>query len=230
MALVRTVDLSLDYPVFDPADLSIRRVLVRLARLDRPRGRTARRLHGIDVEARDGDRIGLAGPNGSGKTSLLRVLAGIYPPSAGTVEVEGSRQAILGLGAGIQPDLSADENMRLLLRIDGQAPDPDTLDRIWAFTMLDDTFRHQPIKTFSSGMQMRVLFAIATTGTSDILFLDEWLSVADATFAAHAERRMASLVDGASILFIASHDRALLGRLCNRILVLDNGRIVSGND
>ncbi|MEP3301424.1 MAG: ABC transporter ATP-binding protein, partial [Roseibium sp.] len=173
----------------------------------------------------DGERIGLYGPNGSGKSTLLRLLAGIYPPTKGTMLGNGTLAPLLGLGAGIRPDMSSVDNIQMLLRLESTKPTQQLIDQIWAFTELEDRYRGYPLKTFSSGMQMRVLFAVATYASRDILLLDEWLSVTDAEFQKKAEERMNEMVNKSRALIIASHDMGLLQRLCTKIIHMRSGAI-----
>ncbi|MDP3548718.1 MAG: hypothetical protein Q8S29_21290, partial [Phreatobacter sp.] len=121
----------------------------------------------------------------------------------------------------------ADANIRMLLRIDGTTPTDDLVDDIWAFVGIEDRFRQMPLRSFSSGMRIRLLFSVATRVKADILLLDEWLSVADAAFANKAEQRLAEFIDQAKILVFASHNRKVLASLCTRIVVLSAGRIVA---
>jgi len=115
----------------------------------------------------------------------------------------------------------------MLLRIDGTTPTDDLVDDIWAFAGIEDRFRQLPLRSFSSGMRIRLLFSVATRVKADILLLDEWLSVADAAFATKAEQRLAEFIDQAKILVFASHNRKVLASLCTRIVVLSAGRIVA---
>lgn len=225
MALIKAKDVALAYPAFLNTGRSLKLEVLKTLTLQRQATTMCRRLNGISLTIQDGERVGLYGPNGSGKTSLLRVLAGIFPPTTGSLESVGRKSSLLGLGAGVQPDLSAEENIRLLLRIDGHFPAKDKIDAIWNFTQLDESFRYQPMRSFSSGMQMRVLFATATFETSDILLLDEWLAVADASFGSRAEARMQQLVKDTSIVVIASHNLDFLKRLCTRLIYLKDGQI-----
>ena len=172
-------------------------------------------------------RTGLVGANGSGKSTLLRLIAGVYPPTSGRVTITGSIMPLLGLNAGANLDFVAADNIGLLLRISGRKPTPAIVDEIWAFTELEERMRHLPLRMFSSGMLMRVLFATATAFPADILLLDEWLSVVDENFSAKAEQRLLKLVQLAAIVIIASHDQGLLRRTCTRIVSLDHGRIVN---
>ena len=134
---------------------------------------------------------------------------------------------LLGLNAGANLDFVAADNISLLLRISGRKPTAALIDEIWAFTELEERMQRLPLRMFSSGMLMRVLFATATAFPADILLLDEWLSVVDENFSAKAEQRLLKLVSQAAIVIIASHDYELLRRTCTSIVNLDRGRIVN---
>ena len=221
--------MVLDFPVQDPENSSLK--LAALGLLGVGRGRfvpsTVRALDGISLQIRPGDRIGLFGANGAGKSSLLRTIAGIYPPTSGTVETRGKLATLLGLKAGTLGEMSAEANIRMLLRIDGVKPTDALVDAIWAFTEIDDSFRAIPLRSFSAGMQMRLLFSVATSVKADVLLLDEWLSAADADFTAKSEKRLGDFIGGAKILVFASHNRKRLASICTRIAILSAGRIVS---
>jgi lipopolysaccharide transport system ATP-binding protein len=225
MAAISLSNVCLDYPLYGAYDFSLkRRLLGRLVR-EPSRTQTIRAVDGVSIEAKAGDRIGLAGPNGSGKSTLLRLIAGVYPPTSGRVCIKGSVMPLLGLNAGANLDFVAADNISLLLRISGRKPTLAIVDEIWAFTELEDRMRHLPLRMFTSGMLMRVLFATATAFPADILLLDEWLSVVDENFSAKAEQRLLKLVQLAAIVIIASHDQGLLRRTCTRIVSLDHGRV-----
>lgn len=225
MATISLRDVRLDYPIYDLNDKSLKRLLLASGRPARHPVITA--LDDINLEVASGERIGLYGPNGSGKTTLLRTIAGIYPNSAGALTVDGQVTPLLGLAIGVNMEISAEDNIRLLLRVDGIKPTRELVDLVWAFTDLEDAMRLMPLRTFSSGMVMRVLFSVSTAFSPDILLLDEWLSVVDETFARKAEQRMHDLVSRSSIMVIASHNMTLLERVCTRIVRLDHGRIIS---
>lgn len=227
MAFINLNNVCLDYPLYGAYDFSLkRRLLGRLFRQPSEM-RTIRAVDNISIEAKAGARIGLAGPNGSGKSTLLRLIAGVFPPTSGRREIAGNIVPLLGLGAGANLDFVAADNISLLLRISGRKPTPAILDEIWAFTELEERMRHLPLRMFSSGMLMRVLFATATAFPADILLLDEWLSVVDENFSAKAEQRLQKMVETAAIVIIASHDHGLLRRTCTSIVNLDRGRIAS---
>jgi len=227
MASITLRDICLDYPLYGAYDFSLkRRLLGRLAGAASPI-QTIRAIDNISIEAAAGARIGLAGPNGSGKSTLLRLIAGVYPATSGHLAVTGNVVPLLGLNAGANLDFVAADNISLLLRISGRKPTPALIDEIWAFTELEECMQRLPLRMFSSGMLMRVLFATATAFPADILLLDEWLSVVDENFSAKAEQRLLKLVSQAAIVIIASHDHELLRRTCTSIVNLDHGRIVN---
>lgn len=227
MVSVKLRNVCLDYPLYGAYDHSLKRRL--LGHLIREPGqmRIIRAVDNVTIEAEAGARIGLAGPNGSGKSTLLRLIAGVYPPSSGSISVQGNVVPLLGLNAGVNLDFVAEDNIALLLRISGRKPTRSVIDEIWAFTELEPRMQRVPLRMFSSGMLMRVLFATATAFPADILLLDEWLSVVDEHFAEKAQRRLLNLVSQAAIVIIASHDQMLLRRTCSSIINLDHGRIAS---
>ncbi len=225
MVSISLHDVSLDYPLYGAYDFSVKRRLLGRLINEPSEKRTIRAIDHVSIEAAAGARIGLAGPNGSGKSTLLRLIAGVYPPTSGRIDITGGIMPLLGLNAGANLDFVAADNIRLLLRIGGRKPTQAIVDEIWAFTELDERMQRLPLRMFSSGMLMRVLFATATAFPADILLLDEWLSVVDEKFSAKAEERLRKLVSLAAIVIIASHDQALLHRTCTSVIHLDRGRI-----
>lgn len=173
MADIRLHEVSLDYPLHGAYERSPKRSLIgRLAgRQGDPS--TIRAVGRVSLRARAGTRLGLVGTNGSGQSTLLHVIAGVYPPTAGWVEVSGSIMPLLGLHAGVNLDFVANDNIELLLRLAGGAPTQRAIDEIWDFAELDETMRRLPLRMVSPGMLMRVLFAAATAFPADNLLLDE---------------------------------------------------------
>lgn len=184
-------------------------------------------LDHINLTASAGDRIGLVGLNGAGKTSLLKVLAGIYPPSRGEVTHQGRVGTLLSLDAGFDPEATGRENTFLQGLTMGYSRRQmrAKLGEIEAFADIGEYF-DLPVRTYSSGMHVRLAFAIATAFDPDILIMDEWLSVGDERFAQRAQERLAQAIDRAHILILATHSLALLERICNRALVVHHGRIM----
>jgi lipopolysaccharide transport system ATP-binding protein len=184
-------------------------------------------LKDINLELRAGDRVGLVGHNGAGKTTLLRMIAGIYEPTDGRIEVQGRVSSFINLGMGMDLEATGRENILLCGLMFGM--DIEEVRRlapaIGEFSGLGD-FLDMPVRTYSSGMTMRLVFSIVTSVPAEILVMDEWLSVGDADFVVHAEQRLRRLVDAASILVLASHDPAVIAKLCNMIVHLEHGEVV----
>ncbi len=235
MASIRLRSVSVEFPIYGTPHRSAKNVLMSAAtggRLRRDAGDhvVVRALDAIDLDCREGDRVGLVGPNGSGKSTLLRVLAGSYEPVSGTIEVSGRVATMLSVWLGMNTEATGYENIFLrgtIMGLTRRAIEP-MVDDIAAFTELGE-FLDMPLRTYSSGMAMRLAFAISTCVTADIILMDEWLSVGDAAFAEKAKRRLTSLVDSAKILVLASHQPDLIREQCNRIVRLDRGRLVSGD-
>lgn len=221
-------NLTLRFPILGADARSLKKRLARVAvggRLDSSSGSTeVTALTALNLELRDGDRLGLIGHNGSGKTSLLRALAGAYEPDEGTVEVFGRISALLQLGVGIDPTATGIENIRLRARIAGLSSRAveARLEEIAEFTGLGP-FLSLPVKTYSAGMQARLAFAAATSVEADVLLMDEWIAVGDAEFQKLAHRRLETLLERAGILVLASHDPNLLRLYCNKVMRLNAG-------
>jgi lipopolysaccharide transport system ATP-binding protein len=184
-------------------------------------------LKGINLHVREGERIGLMGHNGAGKSTLLKVMAGIYPVTSGEVNVQGHVHSMLDIGVGIEPDANGWDNIlfRCLVQGDTPAQAREKAAAIASFSELGEAL-NRPVKAYSSGMSVRLLFSIATSIEPEILLLDEILGAGDAGFQEKAQRRMMDLIDRARILIIASHDPNTLSRLCTRVLWMDHGSVV----
>ncbi|MCI8835707.1 MAG: ABC transporter ATP-binding protein [Ruminococcus sp.] len=183
-------------------------------------------LKDVSFEVYKGDALGLIGLNGSGKSTMLKTIAGVLKPTKGSVQVYGSMAPLIELGAGFDMDLTAKENVFLNGAILGYRR--EEMEQFYAdivqFSELEN-FMHVPVKNFSSGMVSRLAFAIATIGTPDILIVDEVLSVGDFLFQQKCEARIRSMMEkGTTILFV-SHSIDQVKRLCNRIVWLDHGNV-----
>jgi ABC-type polysaccharide/polyol phosphate transport system ATPase subunit len=188
-------------------------------------------LDDVSFELKSGDSIGLIGHNGAGKSTLLRTMAGIYTPDSGRVIREGRTATVLEIGSGMDPELSGYENilrMGMLMGIplkEMRTKIPD----IEEFTELGD-FLSLPVRTYSSGMTMRLMFAVATSGQPEILLVDEMFGTGDAGFQERAKARMRDLIAKAEIFVFASHDHKLLGELCDRVFELSHGKVIVATD
>jgi len=226
-------DVSLDYPVYHQSSRKLSRELIRLAtggQLDRDEQRrvTVRALSDISARLEVGDRVGLVGQNGSGKSTLLKLLAGIYRPTSGTLSREGVVGSLLDISLGMSPDATGRENIYLRGVLQGLSRREITqlVPGIIEFSGLGD-FIELPMRTYSSGMLLRLAFSISTVLSPDILLMDEWLAVGDAAFQAKAEERLHEVVSRTSILVIASHSANLIRSQCNRVIYLEHGRLIA---
>jgi ABC-type polysaccharide/polyol phosphate transport system ATPase subunit len=184
-------------------------------------------LDDVTLRIAPGQRVGIVGRNGAGKTSTLRVLAGIVPLNAGSVEVGGRAVALLELGAGFGRDFSGRENIMLNGALHGLTREEieERLDDIVGFSELG-RFIDVPVRTYSSGMFVRLGFAIAAHMDADVLLIDEVLAVGDEAFQRKCEQRIAERIAAGATLVLVSHDAALIERTCDRTVVLDAGRVV----
>jgi ABC-type polysaccharide/polyol phosphate transport system ATPase subunit len=235
-ASIRLHQVSLDLPIFDVSAQSLKKRVMRLGRRNRIAEDSSgvvvvRSLDGVSLELQPGDRLGLIGHNGAGKSTLLRVLAGIYPPTAGTVEVRGRAVPLLDINLGMDDQSTGRQNIRLrgLLLGMTDAEIKRKTDEIAEFTELGD-YLDLPLRTYSSGMRLRLAFAIATAVDADILLLDEVIGVGDASFQHKAARRLEQLHARAEIVVLAIHDPKVIEQSCNKALWLDRGRVRAFGD
>ncbi|MDQ3768882.1 MAG: ABC transporter ATP-binding protein [Actinomycetota bacterium] len=184
-------------------------------------------LDDVSLHIHPGETVGMVGRNGAGKSSTLRVLAGIVPLDSGIVRAGGRIVTLLELGAGFGRDFTGRENVYLngALHGLGRAQIEARLDDILAFSELGD-FVDAPVATYSSGMYLRLAFAIAAHLDADILLIDEVLAVGDEAFQRKCEQRIARQIAAGATLVLVSHDAALVERSCARTVVLDGGRVV----
>lgn len=183
-------------------------------------------LHDVSFEIRRGESLGIIGRNGSGKSTLLQIIAGTLQPTSGTVRVNGRVAALLELGSGFNHDFTGRENVYLNAAVLGlsRAEVDERFDQIAAFADIGD-YIDQPVKTYSSGMFVRLAFAVQTAVEPKILIVDEALSVGDIFFQQRCYERMRQLVDRGVCVILASHDLASVQRFCQSTIVLQRGRL-----
>lgn len=188
-------------------------------------------LKDVSFELRKGDALGLIGLNGSGKSTMLKTIAGVLKPTKGSVTVNGSIAPLIELGAGFDMDLTARENVFLNGALLGYSRKQmqEYYDDIVEFSELKD-FMDVPVKNFSSGMVSRLAFAIATIGTPDILIVDEVLSVGDFRFQEKCEQRIQKMMNGETTILFVSHNINQVEKLCNKIVWLEKGVVKAFGD
>jgi len=226
-------DVVVDFPIYGLRSRSLKNMVIRaatggmLAR-DASERVVVRALDGVSFEFREGDRIGIVGHNGSGKTTLLRVIAGAYEPVSGAIETQGRIAAMLSITLGMDLEATGYENIFLRAAIMGLKPREvaTMVSEIREFSELGD-YIDMPVRMYSSGMSMRLAFAISTCIAADIILMDEWLSVGDPAFREKAQQRLRRLVDQARILVLASNDERLVRDNCNRIMRLSHGKMIA---
>lgn len=184
-------------------------------------------LDDVSLELKSGDRVGLIGHNGAGKTTLLRVMAGVYHPTSGRMHIEGRLTPLLNLSPGIEPEDTGYDNIITVGMLLGMSRAEVTAKApaITEFSELGD-YIHLPVRTYSSGMQARLAFSIATSLEPGILLLDEGIAAADAAFAGKASLRVKQLTDRTEILVLASHSDPLIDAMCDRAALLHHGKLV----
>jgi ABC-type polysaccharide/polyol phosphate transport system ATPase subunit len=185
-------------------------------------------LDNISVEIKSGERVGIIGANGAGKSSLLKVISKVYEPPVGSVEIEGVLAPLLEIGAGFHQEFTGRENIYLNGAILGISKKKliEVEREVITFAGIEE-FADTAVKYYSTGMYMRLAFSLATAIQPDILLLDEIFAGGDASFMAKAKNRIVNLIKKANILVMVSHDLAITRELCNRVIWIDKGRIVS---
>ena len=229
-AHIALCNVSVRFPVLSFRDRSLRSRFVSAVT---PRRKAAvshliKALNEVSLDIRAGDRLAIIGANGAGKTTLLRVLAGIYHPTAGSIDVLGRCLSLFDLSAGFDEEATGYENiMRRGLVIGARRAEIDARRaEIAEFSELGDRL-DLPLRTYSSGMMLRLIFAVATAVEGEIVLLDEWIGVGDQQFRNKARQRLDEIVVRAGILVLASHDIGLIKSTCNRAILLEEGRIVA---
>lgn len=188
-------------------------------------------LKDLDIEIKEGERVGVIGRNGSGKSTLLKTIAGIYPIESGTLEVQGKIRALFDIGLGFDLESTGRENILYRGLLLGATPEEiaEKTEEIIEFADIGD-FINYPVKSYSSGMLVRLAFAVSTSITGDVLLLDEVLGAGDMGFIEKAKKRIYHLIDEAKLMVLVTHDMGSALSLCNRVILLRNGIKVADGD
>jgi ABC-type polysaccharide/polyol phosphate transport system ATPase subunit len=190
-----------------------------------------RALQDINLRIDQGDRVGFLGHNGAGKSTILKLLAGIYQPTSGRRVVEGRISSLFDIALGFEGEASGWENIAFRSYLQGETPASVRAKKmaIAEFSELGD-FLNMPVRYYSAGMMVRLAFSIATAIEPEILLVDEVLSVGDLAFQNKARERMRAMMAKAHLMVVVSHDLDSLAQICNRAIWLDHGRIhMTGN-
>ncbi|WP_179404317.1 ABC transporter ATP-binding protein [Burkholderia guangdongensis] len=227
-------NVTVRFPIYDARARSFKRTVMsaasggRFVAAQSSKLTIVEALRDINLDIHEGERVALIGGNGAGKTTLLRVLAGVYTPEQGKISVQGRITSLLDSMLGMDGESTGYENMYLRGLFLGLKPKQidELADEIADFSELGH-FLDMPVRTYSSGMTLRLAFSISTVIKPEILLMDEWMSVGDAHFKEKAEERLEKFVGDAGILVIATHDQGLVDRLATKRVTLEHGSIVS---
>jgi lipopolysaccharide transport system ATP-binding protein len=229
-AAIEAEGVSVSFPLYHANARSLKRAVLgtvsgRVA-ADAKHRVVVQALRDVSFALRNGDRLGLIGGNGAGKTTLLRTLAGIYEPQAGRVHVQGSLSALLDPSLGMNFDLTGRENIMLRGLYSGLASSAirQLEEDVANFADLGE-FLDLPVRTYSSGMVVRLGFAMATAIRPEVLLMDEWFLAGDAAFMERARMRLEDMVRGADILVLSTHVTEVVLNWCTRVIWLDQGRV-----
>jgi len=229
MARIRLTDVAVDFPIHNASSRSLQLHLFhsiggKLA--EHRKAVVVRALNGVTLSLHDGDRVGIIGHNGAGKTTLLRVLSRVYEPTRGQCKIEGRLSSFTDITLGMDPEATGLDNIMFrcvfmgLSFSEAQQLSPS----IQEFSELGDYLRF-PVRTYSTGMFLRLAFAISTSIEPDIVVMDEMIGAGDAAFVAKAQARLAELLERIRILVLATHDKEIMEKLCNKVIWLDHGSV-----
>lgn len=229
MANIVLTDVAVEFPIHNANSRSLQlRVLGALGGKHGGHDRAVyvRALSRITLHFKTGDRIGIVGSNGAGKTTLLRVLAGVYEPTLGTIAVDGRLTSFTDITLGMDPEASGYDNIIFRCIFMGLTfgEARRLCPAIAEFSQLGQ-FLNLPVRTYSSGMFVRLAFAISTSIEPDIMIMDEMIGTGDARFIEKAKARLNDLLQRVKILVLATHDAEIMKSLCNKIIWLDHGEI-----
>ncbi|KGQ27587.1 ABC transporter ATP-binding protein [Gallibacterium anatis] len=229
---IKLDNVSVRFPIYDAKQRSFKQTMLNAATGGKIIQNTGKfteieALKNINLNIKEGERVALIGHNGSGKTTLLRVLAGVYAPVEGSISIRGKITSLLDSMLGMDGEATGIENIKLRGLFLGLRPKQTEklIDEIVEFSELGD-FINMPVRTYSSGMVLRLAFAISTSTQPEILLMDEWMSVGDEQFRNKAEKRLEEFVDKAGILVMATHDKWLAERVCFKHIYLEHGRMI----
>jgi lipopolysaccharide transport system ATP-binding protein len=225
-------DASVEFPLYQGGSRSLKKLILnatKISNLQRAGNRiVVRAIDGANFTIHDGERIALIGPNGAGKTTMLRLIAGIFEPSSGTIDVTGSIATLLEATLGLDYDSTGREN--IILRGIYLGIHPNRMrryaDEIAEFAELG-AYLDMPIRTYSSGMMLRLAFATTTQVRHEVLLMDEWLATGDLHFMHKAEARLEDYISASRIMVFATHSLSLAEKWCNRAFLLNQGHIIA---
>ncbi len=231
MAQIDLQNVSVELPIYNVSGRSLKKKLLRVATggsifKDASNHIAVRSINDVSVSIRHGDRVALIGHNGAGKSTLLKVFARVYEPTAGQISVQGSISPMLDLVSGIEAEFTGYENITIRGAILGLSRKEikQQTDKIAEFSGLGD-YLAMPVRTYSSGMMVRLAFSISTCIEPEIMLIDEVFGAGDANFMVKARAKLIDMLNQSSIVIMASHSNLLLREFCNKGLLLEAGQL-----
>jgi ABC-2 type transport system ATP-binding protein len=231
---ITTRSACVDFPIFDAKSRSLKKTVMGVVGGNIESGSKVpviEALRDITLDLHHGARIGLVGHNGAGKSTLLRLLAGIYEPTRGLAEIRGRVAPVFDLGVGMDPEISGLENIMIRGLFLGMSRKQmeQRVDDIADFTELGD-FLRMPLRTYSTGMRVRLALGVVTSIDPEILLLDEGIGAVDAAFLDKSKKRLSELVERSGLLVFASHSDEFLRDLCDTAIWMEHGQIKQQGD
>jgi len=232
MAHIQLDSVSIEFPIYNVDARSLKKQLISFSTGGKilksaHQSMLVKALDDVSLRINDNDSVGVIGCNGSGKSTLLRLLAGIYEPASGEVDIKGKISSILDMNLGLNPEATGYENiiMRGILLGYSKQQMLAKLDDIAEFTELGD-YLATPVRTYSTGMMLRLAFGVVTSIEPEILLLDEVVGTGDSHFIEKAKARLTNLIKSSNIVVLSSHAIEIIEQLCNKVLIMHKGKAV----
>jgi ABC-type polysaccharide/polyol phosphate transport system ATPase subunit len=225
---IRLKDISLNFTVYTNKTFSVREAILNPFMFRGPQKQSFFAVNNVNLTIEHGDRLALIGANGAGKSSLLKIIAGVYPQTSGEMDIQGKITPLIEMGAGFHPELTGRENLLLNGAILGFSRKEmlERLPNILKFSEIPPHFMDTSIKYYSSGMQTRLAFSLAMELEPQIVIFDEIFAAGDAHFVDKASARMEELISSAHIMILVTHDLKLARRFANRCVWMEKGAVI----
>ena len=226
MIEIKCEKINFEYKIFDAKARSIRNELVShigglIKNKSNNQSSTIQALKNLSINIKSGEKVGLVGHNGSGKSTFLKILSGSLFPTSGSIKVLGKISSIIDMNMGLDMELSGVENIQIRSALNNfDKNQSEKFHReVLDFSELSEDYLNMPVRTYSSGMRMRLAFSLSTIILPEILILDEIVAVGDNQFKLKSQKKIEELIQSSNIFILASHDKVLLKSLCNRIFI-----------
>ena len=228
--IIEAVNVSVEFPIYSSSQRSLKKMIFKRTVgggfTDNTSYVTVKALNNVSFDVHEGERVALIGHNGAGKTTLLRVLAGVYHPSSGAINIAGEVVSLIDMAMGMDSEATGYQNIYIRGILLGlkRKEIAKHIDYIIEFSELGD-YINLPVRTYSSGMLLRLAFSIISILKPSVLLMDEWLTVGDTYFREKMGKKLEEMINNTSVLVLASHSKDIIKKYCNRFFLLQNGSI-----